>query len=337
MATTTVLCDDQDSSISYAGGRWTQSGFPGEYMETTTFTLQKGATARLTFSGTRIGVYGTIVDKEGVPISSYGIDGGNTTIFHPGNILQATQYRRQFFQSNELTEGSHTLVITTLADNAFFILDYFAITLLSDGTPPISLQSIDRASPSMLSTNFLSSTQVLSPTSSSQGVASATTASSGIATASSGLNSTAPYVTTSPVASSKVDLPLSLIIGGTLGGLALLIVGFIAFMFFRRRANDRSRYGEPTLTRNSSLWTSIPRANFDVVATHATLTEKRPLVPVPSPNRLQDNTPSPGLHAHGASASLPSESAPGSTGTSNQVSDSTTTPPDDLQLPQYEE
>jgi len=46
-----AYCDDRDSSISYAGGPWTQSGYPGEYMETTTFTLQKGATARLTFSG----------------------------------------------------------------------------------------------------------------------------------------------------------------------------------------------------------------------------------------------------------------------------------------------
>jgi hypothetical protein len=51
MATSTVLIDDHNPSISYAGGPWTQSGFPGEYMSTTTFATEKGAIARLTFSG----------------------------------------------------------------------------------------------------------------------------------------------------------------------------------------------------------------------------------------------------------------------------------------------
>jgi hypothetical protein len=148
------------------------------------------------------------------------------------------------------------------------------------------------------------------------------------------------------------------IIGGALGGLSLLAIAFMAFMFFRRKRNDdRSHHGEPTPTINSSrkflvppfhvhvvelkplqVWTSIPRANVDVVPAHTTLTEKQPLVPVstPSSNTTQNNTPTPGLHAHYASASSPSGPAPASTDTSNQVSDSTTIPSQDLPPPQYE-
>jgi len=239
----------------------------------------------------------------------------------------------------------------------------FVITLFSDDTPLVTLQPVDGA-PSVLPTDFLSSTQVLSPTSSTQVVASATTAPSGIATAppsgigtaSSGLTITAPYVTAAPVASSKVERPLSLIIGGALGGLALLVAGFIVFMFFRRRENDRSHDGEPTPTTNTSckfhvhlifknerimeliplqVWTSIPRANVAVVPTR---TEKRPSVLATLSNSLQNSTPSPGgLHAHGACASSPPDPSPSLTNTSNQVSDSTTIPPHDLQPPQYEE
>ena len=50
MATTTLI-DDVDPSISYTGGPWEQSGYPGEYMGTTTFSTHKGATASLTFAG----------------------------------------------------------------------------------------------------------------------------------------------------------------------------------------------------------------------------------------------------------------------------------------------
>lgn len=51
MPTTTPVYDDHDSSISYSSGDWNQAGVIEEFMSTTSWTTQKGATARLTFSG----------------------------------------------------------------------------------------------------------------------------------------------------------------------------------------------------------------------------------------------------------------------------------------------
>ena len=47
---TSLLIDDTDPTIVYAGD-WQRSGNPGEYMGTTTVTMHKGDTARLTFPG----------------------------------------------------------------------------------------------------------------------------------------------------------------------------------------------------------------------------------------------------------------------------------------------
>lgn len=143
-----------------------------------------------------------------MPISSYSIDGGNATTFNASKILQDVQYQRQFFQSKELTPANHTIVITTLSDNAYFILDYIAITPLVD-TAPIS-------------------------------------------------SSIVPYSTISPVASSKVERSLGPIIAGILGGLALLIVAFIAFSLFRRRANNRSDPGESKLEKTPVVSFHVP-------------------------------------------------------------------------------
>jgi hypothetical protein len=51
MPTPTLVYDDHDSSISYSNGRWSQAGVVEEFKGTTSWTTQKGATARLTFSG----------------------------------------------------------------------------------------------------------------------------------------------------------------------------------------------------------------------------------------------------------------------------------------------
>lgn len=50
MSTATLVYDDRDPSISYSG-KWGQAGVVEEYMSTTSWTRQKGATASLTFSG----------------------------------------------------------------------------------------------------------------------------------------------------------------------------------------------------------------------------------------------------------------------------------------------
>jgi len=231
------------------------------------------------------------------------MDGGTATIFNT-TIQKTVRYQHLLFKSNELNPTSHTLVITTLSDDTYF-LDYIEVT------PPVT------ATPSL--TLFGASTLA-----------------------------TVPLGTTSPVVSSKAGLPLGPIIGGALGGLAILI---FAFVLVHRRSNNRSHYGELT---NSSCKFHVPLvrmgvvielnllqvwtiANADLVPAHTALSGKRSLMNVstPSPNTSQVNAAHQGFHAHGASASSPSNGATISASTSDQVSASIAFPPD-LSPPPYQ-
>ena len=51
MSTAVLVYDDHDTSISYSNGHWGQAGVIEEFKSTTSWTIHKGATANLTFSG----------------------------------------------------------------------------------------------------------------------------------------------------------------------------------------------------------------------------------------------------------------------------------------------
>ena len=115
-------------------------------------------------------------------------------------VQSGIQYQVQFFNSSELTPGSHTLVITVLSDSSSKILylDFFAVT-----------QFLPSSTLVLTSTHVFSSTQVISVTTTT---------------------------TAQPVACKP---PLGPILGGVFGGLALLTFAFITFIFFRRRNKNR--------------------------------------------------------------------------------------------------
>ncbi|KAJ7575967.1 hypothetical protein C8J56DRAFT_974231 [Mycena floridula] len=136
--------DDRDPSISYAPGGflgWSQGGKAYEFRLTTTAVNKSNATATVTFSGNHIAVFGTVqsvVNSSGrpAPTSTYTIDGGKPITFVPTLAPGSDDsYQQQFFSSDELTEGAHTLVIENKVDGPLFVIDYLEYSSSSNSTP----------------------------------------------------------------------------------------------------------------------------------------------------------------------------------------------------------
>lgn len=198
--------DDRDPAVQYVGV-WRTSGNPQEeYNGTTTLTNVPGSTARVTFTGTGIDVFGTVAISEAGPVSTYAIeDNPSTEAEFVGAPTDRTQYRINFYSIKDLELGRHVLIIRNEQSSAELFLDYFTVLGPSEESlPPISSST---GSPS------------ISPTASS--------------TASS---------SSSPVAASNSP-PIGPIIGGVLGGVALICLLALGIAFYRRRKNREQHAG----------------------------------------------------------------------------------------------
>ena len=166
--------------------------------------------------GTGISVWGTIQflspNTTTYVLSSYSIDGGPTTIFNATEAA-AFKFQQKLFQSATLTDsGSHTLV-ATLVNNGTFFIDYFLVI-------PPTLSSTSTSTTTSASTSASSSTPLMSTT------------------ASAGAQSQSNTTTNNRVA-------LGPAVGGSLGGLALLImIAILAVLFRRKRRKDKDHMRE---------------------------------------------------------------------------------------------
>ncbi|KIK02600.1 hypothetical protein K443DRAFT_657113 [Laccaria amethystina LaAM-08-1] len=133
-----LVLDDRHPAIQYSPFQWGQAGSQFEYNFTNTWTSSLGATAKIRFSGTDIGAYGTIGPKYSGqdPISLYTLDNNSPTTYH-GKAEANSQYRILFFQSPALRSGIHELTVTNAAEGVVFFLDYFLVNSL-DTTASLS-------------------------------------------------------------------------------------------------------------------------------------------------------------------------------------------------------
>jgi len=127
----TLFVDDRDSAVHYSSG-WESAGTaPEEYNGTTSYASLPGQTATLIFRGTMVAVYGTIGAALSAttipPQTSYSVDGGDPVIYTE-TMTSSLQYRQLFYQSLQLSDSQHKLVITNLLDAPRFFLDYFIVT-----------------------------------------------------------------------------------------------------------------------------------------------------------------------------------------------------------------
>ncbi|KDR76522.1 hypothetical protein GALMADRAFT_210492 [Galerina marginata CBS 339.88] len=178
-------------------------------------------------------VWGT-VDSSALgrpaPTSAYIVDNLPAVTFTP-TLQPGTQYLQMFFQSGELSPStSHTLVIKNMGtSNSFLWLDYIQIT------PPDSVGAVLFAAPtpSSLTSSFpLSST----PT-----------------------HSAIPPPATGSSTPKRNDLPVGVIVGATLGGLALLAI-FVGILVLYLRVRSK-HHNKPTvpdqLFQSSSQFSSV--------------------------------------------------------------------------------
>ncbi|KAF9461385.1 hypothetical protein BDZ94DRAFT_1323387 [Collybia nuda] len=152
--------DDTYPGIQYFGA-WRIGGVAAEYQRTTHVAEKAGSRLSIIFEGTSIGVYGTITLSEA--ISQYSIDNASPLIFQAPS-RSSTEYGKLFYQSPILSDGEHTLVVTSLSDNTFY-LDFLTIAVeetspsASTSTPQNTTQTVTEKAviPTLFTTTLLSS------------------------------------------------------------------------------------------------------------------------------------------------------------------------------------
>jgi len=116
----------------------------------------------------------------------------------------AYQFQQNFFQSGPLESSPHTLVVTQLTNDARLIIDYFVII------PPNSSITLAQTSTLPTSATLPSTSAVVAP----------------------------------PPGGDGAKNPAAAIIGGTLGGLALIGIAALAFWLIRKRAKNNHQQRE---------------------------------------------------------------------------------------------
>ncbi|PPQ65035.1 hypothetical protein CVT24_008182 [Panaeolus cyanescens] len=284
---TTLHIDDRDSSVTYSrpasGGHWSNqaSRESDAFQSTLKLTRTVNARATVRFRGTSITVVGVIEDSGSSPIapsSSYQIDDGAVKVY-TGVITNRDQYHIEFFKSDPLPMGEHTLVITNLAELSYLWLDEFIITqgpepIPNSPSPSPTIINSDPSSPapSRIQTTPTSVQANRNPTSISSSPSTSATSTSGSNQGSSSntpvpIISTSSTLTNTPVpsldpgvdtnagpgsadsniaggvflgsAKEQAPVPVGAIIGGVLGALALILAIVLVLMWWRQLARKK--------------------------------------------------------------------------------------------------
>ncbi|KAI0655218.1 hypothetical protein C8Q70DRAFT_893223, partial [Cubamyces menziesii] len=206
--------DNTDPGIEYSQGDWLDDrGIAGVFNNTLAETTTQGATVHIEFTASQIVIIGATVAPTGAspdsgPISAYSIDGAKNSVFlfqaDPVNATGVT-----FFNSGPLTLGAHTLdiKIITITDDIPYLLDAVYLE-----------EPVQQAT----STAQWVSTVFVTPPAATN-LADTSNVSGG---------------------ASSSSVPVGAIVGGTIGGVALLVSAALAvyFLYFRRRQHGVYAY-----------------------------------------------------------------------------------------------
>ncbi|KAF5311987.1 hypothetical protein D9619_003789 [Psilocybe cf. subviscida] len=252
-----LTLDDRNPAVVYSPG-WDQAGSKFEFNSTTSWTKVAGSTAKVTFRGTSISVYGTVSGgnpKSIAPTSVYSVDGGSPKIFQATQTGRA-QYRVLFFDSGVLPDAVHSVEIShpILSDPLF--LDLFLVSQVTTTpiTPSLPVLPSSASASVTLSLPVANSTSVLpssTPIPSSTPLPSSETTPDVTPTTPT---STTPLPTsssepTSSAADSAPSLPVvaaetkksnaGAVAGGVIGGIVVLFLMVFGYIVWRRRRRDR--------------------------------------------------------------------------------------------------
>ena len=185
-------------------------------------------------------------------LSSYSVDGGPTTIFN-ATEMATFQFQQKLFETTTLTDsGTHTIVVTLVNSGTLFI-DYFLIipsgatsTSASSSNPSsltgtMTVAGVDASTLSSTTTGAGAqphSSRVSLASSESLNTSSLTDATITLTGADSPTLSSTTASAGAQSQSSRVSLGPA--VGGTLGGLVLLIIAILAFFLCFKRRKDKN-------------------------------------------------------------------------------------------------
>ncbi|KAF7304203.1 hypothetical protein MIND_00652400 [Mycena indigotica] len=194
--------DDRDTTIAYTPA-WTDFGSEQDFMHTSRATPGAGAKLTYTFNGRGISYYGGITAGNRTN-ASISIDGGPPTFFVPSLAPGIVKVNNLYYNSGDLADGRHTLVVSAMNDNPVW-MDYFLVV------PPLPA----------------------APGTGGGGASGGGSSSTMSGPGQSG--TTLPGGTTTTVKSST---NVGAIAGGVIGGIVLLAcLAFSALFLYRRRQN----------------------------------------------------------------------------------------------------
>ncbi|KAJ7059614.1 hypothetical protein C8F01DRAFT_989205, partial [Mycena amicta] len=128
MSTELAIVDDRDPTIAY-GGSWSDGGVAQEFQSTTHWASAAGSTARFSFTGTSVAVYGTVASGSTQASMSFSVDDGlSTGSYTPPSGLTAYIHHELLFASPSLDNAEHTLVITQTLAQAHGVIYFDFLT-----------------------------------------------------------------------------------------------------------------------------------------------------------------------------------------------------------------
>ncbi|KAJ7704863.1 hypothetical protein B0H17DRAFT_695884 [Mycena rosella] len=217
----TLFIDDADLRVEYSSSGWEPFSVNGNFKQTSHSSTSPGATVTLNFEGNFVSINAPVVyAKNGEGFNaSVSIDGDPPSPItqQHGSLAGTVTFNNQIFSKSGLGAGNHTMVITALDDHPL-VLDYF---LFGDGSgPPSPASGANQAQGIALSSLFPASSQTLS---------------SIVASPTSSGSSNNPALPESAASQSSRPLDLGAIIGGAVGGLAVLVLLILGLLFWRQR------------------------------------------------------------------------------------------------------
>ncbi|KAJ7727582.1 hypothetical protein B0H16DRAFT_250922 [Mycena metata] len=251
--------DDGDPRITYSAS-WTSAGAEYDFMHTTHGSTAVGATLSFTFQGQGISFYGDL-NSGALTSASISIDKGPAASYVAPAQSAAVSSNNLLFDSGDISEGTHTIVVTADNANAFWV-DYLLVRPNSPGftpstptAPTAPVGSTSSSSPSTKSssaTNAQSSSSTHSSSTNSLSLSLTSIINTPSGSAANSAASAPPSSSTSlslgsNSPSKKVTVKGAMIVGPVVGVLALVALAALAVFFYRRRHRQLARQ-RPNIT-----------------------------------------------------------------------------------------
>ncbi|KAF7332743.1 hypothetical protein MKEN_00157800 [Mycena kentingensis (nom. inval.)] len=230
-----LLVDDRDSAVVYQPVAQ-QSEADGFMMRTSSSISRAGSSLRLDFDGRGISFFGG--PNSRAVNASIVVDNGPATIFSSAGNLNSLIYN-----SGDLADGKHTLVVTTQNDNALAV-DYFLVVPPAAGAVPPGGGTSESASASASASSASASdaTSASTPSDTATPASDTTITSTGTSTVSQTSAGSGSGTAVAAVNNNSSSAPSAgPIVGGVVGGIVVLAVLCFGIVFFMRKRAQRRR------------------------------------------------------------------------------------------------